>query len=295
MGLSAGDGGHGFDDVRRPDGAGDRRVAAQPGRAADGPARGERPWPPIPVFIAALKAVGQDARRASLQSDIYYLWSLERVCVALGLRSLDGFDWYAHGARILIDRQQDDGGWPHDRWGRLPGTSLALLFLRKANLAFEIDRVLRLPGAASDPRVIAASATGSREPERSRCRRVGRQVSGATGRRRGGRGRGGRREGRRDRCQRTIVPTDLGSVRGEAARRLVSARRGARRLSRDRGGTRRRRRRLSGTAHDRGDSDDRRPGGRPQPEHGGRKPDRRLETGGPLVPREAARRVRESP
>ena len=118
-----------------------------------------------PAFIAALKAVGQDARRASLHSDIYYLWSLERVCVALGLRSLDGFDWYAHGARILIDRQLEDGGWPQDRWGRLPGTSLALLFLRKANLAFEIDRVLRLPSSPGDPRVIAASAPGSREPD----------------------------------------------------------------------------------------------------------------------------------
>jgi VWFA-related protein len=118
-----------------------------------------------PAFIAALKAVGEDAREASRQSDIYYLWSLERVCVALGLRSLDGFDWYSHGARILIDRQQDDGGWPHDRWGRLPLTSLALLFLRKANLAFEIDRVLRLPGSASDPHVTVASAPSSREPD----------------------------------------------------------------------------------------------------------------------------------
>ena len=65
-----------------------------------------------PAFQAALRAVGEDARRANRQSDIYYLWSLERVCVALGLRSLDGFDWYAHGARILVDRQEDDGGWP---------------------------------------------------------------------------------------------------------------------------------------------------------------------------------------
>ena len=117
-----------------------------------------------PKFIAALKAVGRDARHASHQSDIYYLWSLERVCVALGLRSLDGFDWYAHGARILVDRQQDDGGWPHDRWGRLPGTSLALLFLRKANLAFEIDRVLRLPSSTSEPNVTTTSASGSGEP-----------------------------------------------------------------------------------------------------------------------------------
>jgi VWFA-related protein len=111
-----------------------------------------------PAFVAALKAVGQDARQASLHSDIYYLWSLERVCVALGLRTLDGFDWYAHGAQILLQRQEDDGGWPHDRWGRLPSTCLALLFLRKANLAFEIDRVLRLGNPQDGRRVVPTSA-----------------------------------------------------------------------------------------------------------------------------------------
>ena len=116
--------------MRGADGAGDRRVAAEPGRAADGAARGAA-LAADPAFQAALRAVGQDARRAGNQSDIYYLWSLERVCVALGLRSLDGFDWYAHGAQILLDRQESDGGWPHDRWGRLPSTCLALLFPAK--------------------------------------------------------------------------------------------------------------------------------------------------------------------
>jgi VWFA-related protein len=107
-----------------------------------------------PAFQAGLRAVARDARSASNNSDHYYLWSLERVCVALGLRSLDGFDWYARGARILVDRQGDDGAWPQDRWApQLPNTCLALLFLRKANLAFEIDRVLRLPG----PREVTAS------------------------------------------------------------------------------------------------------------------------------------------
>jgi VWFA-related protein len=99
-----------------------------------------------PAFRAALRAVARDARDAGRDSDIYYLWSLERVCVALGLRSLDGFDWYVHGSRILLDRQRDDGGWPGDRWGRLPMSCLALLFLRKANLAFELERVLHLTG-----------------------------------------------------------------------------------------------------------------------------------------------------
>jgi VWFA-related protein len=113
-----------------------------------------------PAFIAGLRAVGRDARGANLQADVYYLWSLERVCVALGLRALDGFDWYAHGARILLERQQDDGGWPHDRWGRLPSTCLALLFLRKANLAFELDRVLRLGDPAGPDRLVQSDAPG---------------------------------------------------------------------------------------------------------------------------------------
>lgn len=108
-----------------------------------------------PAFRSALEAVGRDARTIDEQSDIYYLWSLERVCVALGLRLLDSFDWYATGARILLDQQQPDGSWPHGRWGVYPNTCLALLFLRKANLAFELDRVLRLPGQA----VVLATAT----------------------------------------------------------------------------------------------------------------------------------------
>ncbi len=116
-----------------------------------------------PAFQAALRAVGQDARRAGNQSEIYYLWSLERVCVALGLRSLDGFDWYARGARILLDRQENDGGWADERWGRLPNTALALLFLRKANLAFEIDRVLRLPGPKAEL-ALATAALADPEP-----------------------------------------------------------------------------------------------------------------------------------
>ncbi len=116
-----------------------------------------------PRFQAALRAVGDDARRAGTQSDYYYLWSLERVCVALGLHSLDGFDWYARGARILVDRQGFDGGWPHDRWGRLPCTCLALLFLRKANLAFEIDRVLRLPSPKNEIALVPTSSHGADE------------------------------------------------------------------------------------------------------------------------------------
>ncbi|WP_406696650.1 VWA domain-containing protein [Singulisphaera sp. Ch08] len=105
-----------------------------------------------PIFANALQAVAKDARKIGQNSDIYYLWSLERVCVALGLRDLDGFDWYETGASELLRRQLEDGGWPEPAWGRIPNTCLALLFLRKANLAFELDRVLKLPTSSRPDR-----------------------------------------------------------------------------------------------------------------------------------------------
>jgi VWFA-related protein len=121
-----------------------------------------------PAFVRALAAVTRDARRIGRSSDVYYLWSLERVCVALGLRDLDGLDWYAVGARELLRRQEDSGAWPESRWGSLPDTCLALLFLRKANLAFELDRVLRLPGRdapKAGPVVVAAAEAGPPQPK----------------------------------------------------------------------------------------------------------------------------------
>lgn len=117
-----------------------------------------------PVFSAALDRVANDARQIGSNTDIYYLWSLERVCVALGLRELDGFDWYERGAESILARQLPTGGWPSGNWGALPETCLALLFLRKSNLAFELDRVLRLPGPEGE-RVAAEPVEEARVDE----------------------------------------------------------------------------------------------------------------------------------
>ncbi|MDR3632927.1 MAG: VWA domain-containing protein [Isosphaeraceae bacterium] len=117
-----------------------------------------------PAFAEALHAVASDAHRIGPGSDIYYLWSLERVCVALGLRRLEDFDWYAAGAQELLRRQRPDGSWPDHQWGSLPNTCLALLFLRKANLAFEIDRVLKLPDAGKPHHAEVAAPAAPEEP-----------------------------------------------------------------------------------------------------------------------------------
>ena len=111
-----------------------------------------------PAFIAALRPSARmpaarifnpTSTTSGRSNGSAWRWACARSMALTGMPMALG---------ILIDRQEDDGGWPHDRWGRLPGTSLALLFLRKANLAFEIDRVLRLPSSTSDPRVVTTTA-----------------------------------------------------------------------------------------------------------------------------------------
>src|SRR5205823_11670450 len=82
------------------------------------------------------------------KGDIYYfLWSVERVAVAYGLKTIGNRDWYEWGSKYLLDNQGKDGGWV----GRYEGgvdTCFALLFLRRANLA--VDLSARLKGV-KDP------------------------------------------------------------------------------------------------------------------------------------------------
>jgi hypothetical protein len=63
----------------------------------------------------------------------YFLWSVERVGVALKLDRLGSVDWYRAGAAMLLASQQADGGWRSSR-GELPDTAFALLFLHRSNL-----------------------------------------------------------------------------------------------------------------------------------------------------------------
>jgi hypothetical protein len=84
------------------------------------------------------RIIGADAR-----GDLYYLWSVERVAMGYGLRTIGGKEWYPWGAELILARQDADGGWS-DRYPGLPDTCFALLFLKRANLARDLPtRVLR--------------------------------------------------------------------------------------------------------------------------------------------------------
>jgi len=65
----------------------------------------------------------------------YYMYAVERAGAVLGKREFGGADWYARGARLLVDAQRSDGKWVDDS-GHKPhdvlGTCFALVFLKRA-------------------------------------------------------------------------------------------------------------------------------------------------------------------
>ncbi len=99
------------------------------------------------------KAVGNPNRPWENASSVplvnlYYLWSVERVGVIFGVDRIGGKDWYGWGAEILTIHQTiqgDQGHWPTGNfYGQHPtvNTCLALLFLKRANLARDLSRRL---------------------------------------------------------------------------------------------------------------------------------------------------------
>jgi hypothetical protein len=87
--------------------------------------------------------------------NLYYLWSIERVAVMYNLPTLGNRDWYRWGVEILVTNQEKigphAGAWvnggfsvlndPNGSWA-VVNTSLALLFLRGANLTSDLTASL---------------------------------------------------------------------------------------------------------------------------------------------------------
>lgn len=94
-----------------------------------------------PIFAKGLAKAGEFVQSGDQAR--YFLWTIERLGVLLGLEKIGGVDWYAKGADILIKTQTPDGSWPaeHNDKG-LSQTAFAILFLRKANLGSDISRLL---------------------------------------------------------------------------------------------------------------------------------------------------------
>jgi hypothetical protein len=99
-----------------------------------------------PIFSRGLKRTGDFAAGIGGGGNRYFMWSVERIGVLLGLDKLGETDWYTVGADGLIAQQQETGGWT-SAWTEadpegLSDTAFAILFLRKANLGSDISRLL---------------------------------------------------------------------------------------------------------------------------------------------------------
>jgi hypothetical protein len=83
-------------------------------------------------------------------TNLYYLWSVERVAVLYQRKTIDGKDWYAWGAGMLLPNQQEDGSWQTNSFhgsSAVIDTCFATLFLRQANLAKDLtSKLQRLSG-----------------------------------------------------------------------------------------------------------------------------------------------------
>lgn len=111
-----------------------------------GPAKKEKKPEMDPQVAAGLFRLGgffvEAAKSHAGLSDLYFLWSVERVGVIFNVTNIGGLDWYAVGADYLVKAQQADGSW---RSGGHSGpqeamTAFAVLFLVKANLARDLSR-----------------------------------------------------------------------------------------------------------------------------------------------------------
>jgi hypothetical protein len=109
-------------------------------------ADGEGPRPPGRGGFPGRRGPGPGPFRQNLLgnglgSEYYFLWSLERVAVVYGLKSVGDKDWYAIGSAYLMSRQQADGAW-RGNLGEAVDTCFALFFLRRANLATDLTALL---------------------------------------------------------------------------------------------------------------------------------------------------------
>lgn len=95
----------------------------------------------LTLSTAVGSPVGAGRVPAATGKAYYFLWSLERVCVSMGLDTLGKKDWYGWGCEILIGNQGADGSWASGEYATYGAdTCFALLFLKRSNLADDLTK-----------------------------------------------------------------------------------------------------------------------------------------------------------
>jgi hypothetical protein len=131
-------------------------VNRPPGDAVEGPG-GKPKMASDPQIDRGIDRVEFYAGHLAQNANLYFLWSVERVGVALGTARIGRVDWYSTGASLLLRTQAADGSW-RSAHGELPDTSFALLFLRRSNLTKGMPQLLtNRSGETSDTKLRAGA------------------------------------------------------------------------------------------------------------------------------------------
>lgn len=133
------------------------RVAVPTGPVVD-PGADVRTLHEDPVWSRGFALAAKYAGGVGPGASRYFMWSVERMGVILGLEKFGTVDWFDRGATALLasqgkpagENEAIEGAWQIASTGSaLSETSFAILFLRKANLGSDITRLLE--GEPADP------------------------------------------------------------------------------------------------------------------------------------------------
>ncbi|HEX3148658.1 MAG TPA: hypothetical protein VHR66_11270 [Gemmataceae bacterium] len=111
-----------------------------------------------------------------LSRNLYFMWSLERVGMTYGLKTIGKVDWYDWGSSLLVNAQNPNGSWASDGFhsGSIENaTSFALLFLSRANLAEDLSTSMQ--NKIKDP------GTSSLKSNKNLDEMLGKSSKGSTG------------------------------------------------------------------------------------------------------------------
>jgi hypothetical protein len=131
------------------------------GSASGRGAAGRRRAAPDQVVKTAFQALGRELGRANagsehpINTDLYFFWSLERVGMIYGVDTIGGVDWYQWGCARLLRGQSPDGQWRGSgkwQYEKAVGTSFAMLFLSRLNVAADLTASVGLGSGAGEAR-----------------------------------------------------------------------------------------------------------------------------------------------
>src|SRR4029077_19812313 len=77
-----------------------------------------------------------------LRDDLYFMWSMERICMVYGVEKIGGKDWYAWGVDTVLANQSPVGSWVRGKYGTNVDSSFGLMFLCRSNIVKDLSGLL---------------------------------------------------------------------------------------------------------------------------------------------------------